>query len=329
MSSVPLSPDGQAIALLCSTLALPEGATVRPLTPKEWNSLAVSIHQSEVRTPSALLGLEASAITDSLGVTSDTAGRLAELLGRGGQLALELERLNTRGIWIVTRADEGYPPLLRSRLKATAPPVLFGAGSPSALVQPSVAVVGSRDADEPSIAFATALGRRCAQAGLAVVSGAARGIDTAAMLATADAGGLAIGVVAEALERSIRRTDLRAHIAEGELTLIGVQHPAAGFSVGGAMGRNRLIYCLAEAAVVVASGDGGGTRAGAFENLKAGWVPLFVRHDTEAPSGNRELLDAGGVPISRDEVDGGALLARLRDLPAAHYQPTLEEAAAD
>jgi DNA processing protein len=327
MSSPRLSPDGQAIALLCSTLALPREASTRPLTPKEWSSLAASIHASELGTPSALFALEAPDIAESLGVSPEAGGRVAELLSRGGQFAVELERLSARGIWIITRADDGYPPLFRSRLKATAPPVIFGAGNPSALVDRSVAVVGSRDADQASIGFATALGRSCARHGLVVVSGGARGIDSAAMLATVDGGGKAIGVVAEALERAVRRPDFRAYLADGELTLIGVKHPAAGFSVGDAMGRNRLIYALAEAGVVVASGESGGTRAGALENLKAGWVPLFVRDDSDAPDGNRELLDAGGLPITRDELDGDSLLERLNERPAVDYQPTLDEAA--
>jgi predicted Rossmann fold nucleotide-binding protein DprA/Smf involved in DNA uptake len=326
MSAGRLSPDGQAIALLCSTLALPREAPTRPLTPTQWSSLAASIHASELSTPSALFGLEAGDIADSLGVSPEAGGRVAELLSRGAQLAMELERLSTRGIWILTRADDGYPPLFRSRLKATAPPVLFGAGDRSALVERSVAVVGSRDADEASIGFATALGHSCTRNSLAVVSGGARGIDSAAMLAAADGGGKAIGIVAEALERAIRRPDLRAHLADGEVTLIAAKHPAAGFSVGDAMGRNRLIYSLAEAAVVVASGESGGTRAGALENLKAGWVPLFVREDSDAPDGNRELLGAGGLPIIRDDLDGEALSERLRQRPAIDYQPTLEEA---
>lgn len=327
MSTVRLSPDGQAIALLCSMLALPREASTRPLTPKEWSSLAVSIHASELGTPSALFGLEAPEIADSIGVSPEAGVRVAELLSRGGQFAIELERLSARGIWIITRADEGYPQLFRSRLNATAPPVIFGAGNPSALVDRSVAVVGSRDADEASIGFATALGRSCARNGLAVVSGGARGIDSAAMLATVDGGGKAIGVVAEALERAVRRPDFRPYLADGELTLIAVKHPAAGFSVGDAMGRNRLIYALAEAGVVVASGESGGTRAGALENLKAGWVPLFVRDDSDAPDGNRELLDAGGLPITGEELNGDSLLERLSERPTVDYQPTLDEAA--
>jgi predicted Rossmann fold nucleotide-binding protein DprA/Smf involved in DNA uptake len=330
MSTVAISADSQAIVLLCSTLALPRGATVKPLTPKEWSSFATRIHESELGTPSALLGLEGAEIAQATGMSPEAGGRVEELLSRGAQLALELERLSGRGIWVLTRADDIYPALLRSRLKATAPPLLFGAGRQSLLVEPGLAVVGSRNADESSLSFATELGRRCARSGFALVSGAARGIDTAAMLGAAEAGGMAIGVVAEALERATRHEDLRSHLADGELALITPQHPAAGFTVGGAMGRNRLIYCLAAAAVVVAaSGQTGGTWAGALENLKADWVPLLVRDDADAPPGNRDLIRSGGVPITRDDLGDDSLFDRLPEQPHSHYQPTLDEAGAE
>ena len=72
------------------------------------------------------------------------------------------------------------------------------------------------------------------------------------------------------------------------------------------MGRNRLIYALASwAAVVSSSVDSGGTWAGALENLRAGWVPLFVRTGENAPSGNRELIRRGGIPLESAQVTDG------------------------
>jgi predicted Rossmann fold nucleotide-binding protein DprA/Smf involved in DNA uptake len=54
------------------------------------------------------------------------------------------------------------------------------------------------------------------------------------------------------------------------------------------MERNKLIYALADWAIVVASAAGqGGTWTGALENLKAGWAPLFVRNGSDVPDGNR------------------------------------------
>jgi predicted Rossmann fold nucleotide-binding protein DprA/Smf involved in DNA uptake len=134
------------------------------------------------------------------------------------------------------------------------------------------------------------------------------------MLAALDAGGHAIGVVADALEKAIRRQDLRAHIAEGQLTLISPCHPQARFTVANAMRRNRLIYTLAEAAFVVASGSSGGTFTGATEALKAGWLPLYVAAESAA-SGNRGLITAGAIPLHRGEIEEFDLLARVAQTP--------------
>ena len=69
------------------------------------------------------------------------------------------------------------------------------------------------------------------------------------------------------------------------------------------MGSNKLIYCLSDAAVVVSTtAGGGGTWAGATENLKAGWVPLWAWTGEGAPGGNRELLPLGAKPIEAPDV---------------------------
>jgi len=299
-----LTADSQVIALLCTNVALARGE-LKPLTASEWSDLAAAIHHSELRRPGALLSLQAEEIATILTLAPAVAERLAALLRRGGQLAFELERLSSRGIWLITRADDEYPALLKERLKRTIPPVLYGAGDLSNVTRRGAAVIGSRNADPESLEFAALLGRRLAGDGVTVISGAARGVDSTAMIAAVDAGGVSVGVVAEALEKSVRRQDMRGPISEGTLTLISPYHPEARFNVGNAMRRNRLIYCLSQGAFVVASGAKGGTREGALENLKAGWVPLFVRNDQGASRDNRELLRLGGAPVTRADLEKG------------------------
>ena len=64
------------------------------------------------------------------------------------------------------------------------------------------------------------------------------------------------------------------------------------------MGRNKLIYTLADYAIVVASdAETGGTWAGATETLKADWIPVFVLEHADMPEGNRLLLQKGGLPF--------------------------------
>jgi DNA processing protein len=90
------------------------------------------------------------------------------------------------------------------------------------------------------------------------------------------------------------------------------------------MGRNKLIYALSSAAVVVSSAvDTGGTWAGAIENLRAGWVPLFVRDGQDVPDGNRELIKRGGRAISMEELESNleTLLDTAGDSQASLFDP--------
>ncbi len=77
------------------------------------------------------------------------------------------------------------------------------------------------------------------------------------------------------------------------------------------MGRNRLIYTLADYAVVVASEVGrGGTWAGALENQKHGWTPIFILSHKQMPPGNRALIEQGALelpypfPVSPNKLSG-------------------------
>jgi DNA processing protein len=309
---MPMSADGQAVALACSDLALGGDRSIKPLTPREWHQLSEVLVRSAWGRPGELLGRKPAELREELGVAPDMAERLSRLLARGGQLAFEVDRLASRGIWVLTRADDAYPPRFKQLLLGQAPPVLYGAGPQNALREPSLAVVGSRDVDEAALAFARGLGRQCARQRVAVVSGAARGVDQEAMTGALEAGGIAVGVTVEPLERLVRQPALRIPLAEETLTLVTPFHPAARWQASNAMQRNRLVYVMSQAAVVAATAAGsGGTWAGAIENIKHGWVPVYVRDD--GSDGSRELARASAYPFpfdSLEDVDVSSLFAR-------------------
>ena len=313
-----LNDDGLVVLALCSAFALPESGgagEAAPFTLSEWNKLARQIHDSPLKQPAALPGRSADELAKDLGLPPDDAERVARLCDRSGRLALELEGLFSRGMWAVTRTDEQYPKKLRDTLKHQAPTVLFGAGDAQLLSRGSVAVIGSRNIDDVGTAFAQEVGRKAAGARLPVVSGGARGTDRLAMGAALDAGGIAFGVLADSLDRTVRQPDLRQLLLDGQLVLLTPYAPTAGFSVGAAMGRNKVIYGLADFAVVVSSDyQTGGTWAGAVEALKAGWCPVFARDGADVPKGNRELLKLGAAPLAQDELQTTDNLADwLRD----------------
>ncbi len=308
--STVVADDAQVIKLLCAPIAIGDA---KPLTPSEWARLGTAIHASELQRPASLVGLSAPELAEGLSVGADLARRISSLLERGGTLAFELERLAGRGIWVVTRADDQYPHLLRKRFGLGAPPVLFGAGRKNAVAGPGVGIVGSRDASAAALDFAREVARRLASQGAVVVSGGARGIDQGAMHAAMDAGGMSVGVVADSLVKLTQQGNTRSLLADEQLTLLTPFSPEARFHVGNAMARNRLVYGLSEAAIVVATASGsGGTWSGAIENLKAGWVPLWAWSGAEAPVGNSELLALGARPLDATALSGDLLVTLQR-----------------
>ena len=139
--------------------------------------------------------------------------------------------------------------------------------------------------------------------------------------------GTAIGVVADNLLRSATSAKYRRHLMSGDLALISPFNPEVRFLVGNAMARNKYIYCLAQDAIVVSSTPGnGGTWKGAVENLKRGWVPLWVKQTESPGSGNMSLVDQGGKWLEDfdDLVHSAPTNAERSDALGSDIQPSCQ-----
>ncbi len=317
-----ISIDSQAIILLCSRLGLSSDSEVKSFTLKEWNPLAKALNSSSLR-PADLFEMEDQQLQESLNLSDEVAGRIVHLLQRSGSLAIELERLEGLGIRSLTRADSDYPERYRQRLKESAPPVLFYAGEKALLGQPGIAVVGSRHLDAAGTACAEFVGNACGRSGLVLYSGGAKGVDTLSMRAALDARGTAVGILADSLEKSIRDPENRAALSRGDLCLATPVSPNAPFSVGTAMGRNKLIYTLADYAIVVASDAGkGGTWTGAIEALRSRWLPLFVLNHSEMPDGNKLLLSKGALAFPHPFTENHLTLRQWLEDQSAQIDPS-------
>lgn len=134
-----------------------------------------------------------------------------------------------------------------------------------------------------------------AKSACTLVSGGARGIDEASMQGASGAGGAVVGVLADSLERAVLSREYRSYLMDGRLALVSPYDPAAGFNVGHAMRRNKLIYALADAALIVNSDyEQGGTWAGAVEQLESlQFVPLYVRSSGQIGIGLEALRRKG------------------------------------
>ena len=292
-----LSSNAQAILLLTAPLIIGQSRTsIKPLTASEYRALARRLRELK-RQPADLLEPGSRNEMTEWGFDLET-GRLLQLLDRGFLLAQAIERWRTRAIWVLSRADPGYPTRLKERLGEDAPPVLYGCGDASILNTGGLAVVGSRNLDDTLIEYTEAVGRLTAGSQRTLVSGGAKGADQAAMRGAREAGGHSVGVLADSLEKAVMRREYRDALMGGRLALICPYDPAAGFQVGHAMQRNKLIYALADAALVINSDyRKGGTWNGAVEQLdKLNFVPVYVRSHGECGKGLDDLRERGAIP---------------------------------
>ena len=293
----PLTPNTQAILLLTAPLiAGRSDASLELLTLGEYNRLARLLREGQ-KQPADLIGPDA---TDAIALVAAAFGRprLESLLGRGFLLSQAIDRWGARAIWVVSRADATYPQRIKARLKEGAPPVLYGCGEASLLDTGGLAIVGSRQVDAELIGYTENVGRLAAESRRTVVSGGAKGIDRAAMRGALQAGGIVVGVLSDSLEPAALARDNREPLMAHRLAFISPYDPAAGFNVGHAMQRNKVIYALADAALVVTSDfEKGGTWAGAIEQLeRLHFVPVFVHNGVKAAQGNAALLQRGARP---------------------------------
>ena len=311
--STSLSPNTQAILLLTAPLiAGRRDASIELLKPGEYKKLARFLRDKQ-REPADLLvpGAGNLLLECQQLVGSD---RLKNLLARGFLLSQAVDRWQTRAIWVLSRADAEYPRRLKTRLKEEAPSVIYGCGDIALLDSGGLSIIGSRDVDDSLIEYTQSVGRLVAKAKHTVISGGARGIDQAAMRGALEAGGKVTGVLADSLERTAMNRERRNFLLDGQMILISPYDPSAGFNVGNAMQRNKLIYALADAALVINSdANKGGTWAGAVEQLeRLHLVPVYIRSTGEKSNGLEALRQKGAMqwpnPDSEETLDAALTL---------------------
>src|SRR5438067_2008661 len=135
-------------------------------------------------------------------------------------MATALDHWQRLGLWVISRGEDRYPERLRRNLRSAAPTLLYGAGEITRLNRGGLAVVGSRNVTEEDLSFTRRVAERCVGAGIQVISGGARGVDQAAVAAALEAGGEAVAVLAERLDRTATSRDAKGPLRRGLLTLV-------------------------------------------------------------------------------------------------------------
>lgn len=153
--------------------------------------------------PTAVVEAGAS-VWRELGLLPGAVNELARALrtGRGGQgvdIDVQQQALNSVAATVLPLSDPLYPPLLRAIHDP--PPLLYVRGDPAALLQPQLAIVGSRRASSAGLRASASLAAEASRAGLHITSGLAQGIDGASHRGALAAGGSTVAVVATGIEQ--------------------------------------------------------------------------------------------------------------------------------
>jgi DNA processing protein len=202
-------------------------------------------------------------------------------------------RADAAGLRRVFWSDAAYPPLLSAIVDP--PPVLWLRGAATALERPAVAIVGSRAGSAYALAVAEKLAADLAERGVAVVSGLARGVDSAAHRGALSANGVTIAVLGCGADR----------VYPGEHRALAGEIAASGAVVSELAPRtaplpmffpqrNRIISGLSRAVVVVEAGEKSGSLITARCALEQGRDVLAV------PGNVLNGRNRGGHALIRD-----------------------------
>ena len=260
------------------------------------------------------------ALIDHYGDARAALAALPGLARRGGasapgriatreEAAREMRAAQSISVTFVALGEPDYPP--RLMMIDDAPPLLAVRGKLAAIMRPTVAIVGARNASAAGIKFAERLARELGEAGFVIASGLARGIDGAA-----HRGSLATGTVAAIAggHNSIYPPDhaplADAMTAEGAvLSEMPIDHEPRARDFPR---RNRLISGLAAGVVVIEAAQRSGSLITARMALEQGREVFAVPGSPLDPrcEGSNNLLKQGAAPVT----EAGDVIAALRPI---------------
>ncbi len=184
--------------------------------------------------------------------------------------------LDNKGIEVIPYNRKGVFNKLKARLGGSIPPIFYLLGNKSILSSSSFAIVGKRNASEKALKMAVSTAKEMAGRGYNIVSGYARGVDTAAHLGALECNGTTIMVLPHGILDFKWKNELK-NIQDIEMNTLVISQfpPETKWQVSLAMERNKVVIGLSDGILAVEFDNKGGTFDTINEALKAG-VPVFV-----------------------------------------------------
>ncbi len=244
------------------------------------------------------------------------------------RLAQLIEQLTVLDSWLLTYWDGDYPPLLKNI--PDPPALLYGRGART--FGEALAVVGSRVPSPTGRIAAESLSHEIAAQGLTIVSGLARGVDTAAHRGALAAGGQTIAVLGCGIDRVYPQENDRLYQQIAETgTLLSEYLPGSDPLPGHFPGRNRIISGLCRGTLIVEATLDSGSLITAELALEQGREVFAIPGSIDRPTsaGPNRLIKEGAHPVT-EAVDILSVLwpdrnGRMTPEESSAFATTLEE----
>ena len=245
--------------------------------------------------------LEQSSWKNEFDLTDSEIQLFKEAFSELSNYAFMVEDLLEQGYHVLPITSKEYSPTLKKNLgRSYAPPVIYTKGNLEILKEKSIAIVGSRKADENALTFTDTIAKKASKKYKVVVSGFAKGVDKQALDSAIKYKGQSIIVLPQGI--STFRSGFKKYykqIIEGDVLVLSTFYPKAPWSVQLAMARNPIIYGLASEIYVAESSDKGGTWSGVVDGLRKGRT-IYVREPNPRETNANGLLISKGAKAVDD-----------------------------
>ena len=276
-------------------------------------------------TPERVLAAKRTELRKAEGIGSEVADQISNWESIV-DLSAELERVREFGATVITQDSPSYP---RSLREIHAPPiVLYVWGELQDRDQHAIGIIGARRTTHYGTESAKKLAYQIAYAGLTVISGLARGIDTSAHQGALAAKGRTIGVIGSGLAKLYppENRALAEKIRDGNGAIVSefsmeIEPDRQTFPM-----RNRIISGWSHGVLVVEAGLNSGALITASQALEQGRSVYAVPGHINAPSamGSNRLIQQGAklVMDANDILDDlQVLLPETKPAPEAAVRP--------